>query len=298
MILSISGPWRLHKKTFCFVLYPIEHNIYSKEGAMGYIYKIRRLFRKVVMLAGRAGGELQPMEILSKIVSEMESRKKHGIDENAFVPNIYTVSLSTADYEELNPLLAGIREQIRRKVMERIQKEDYKLLSDSVSLVIREDPALKKNEVAVESCFEKTGSAVRVVEKPAISDPKGQSNGKQDAGSAGSSATKIGEDNKTRLIEGPGIQLEVIEGEGKGQVIPLGDGEHTFGRGKDAVVLVRDPEETVSRVHFKISVKDGRVSIRDLNSTNGTRVNNEEVEEAEIKQGDTIAAGKVALRVV
>jgi pSer/pThr/pTyr-binding forkhead associated (FHA) protein len=112
-----------------------------------------------------------------------------------------------------------------------------------------------------------------------------------------SGSTKIIEDRKTKLIDAGRVRLEIIKREGPAEVIALKEGEYTFGRGQDAQYMLEDGEETVSRVHFKLLVRDSRIRIRDLDSLNGTRVNDVAIEEAELHKGDLIAAGKVQLKV-
>ena len=80
-------------------------------------------------------------------------------------------------------------------------------------------------------------------------------------------------------------------------MITLSEGRFTFGRGREAQLHITDTEETVSRSHFDIVVKEGHAVIRDLNSLNGTCVNDMMIEEADLKKGDTVRAGKVLLKV-
>jgi DNA-binding winged helix-turn-helix (wHTH) protein len=55
------------------------------------------------------------------------------------------------------------------------------------------------------------------------------------------------------------------------QVISLGEGEFVAGRGDECAVVI--DASTVSRRHAKIVVRADTVTIEDLESTNGTRVN-------------------------
>jgi pSer/pThr/pTyr-binding forkhead associated (FHA) protein len=64
----------------------------------------------------------------------------------------------------------------------------------------------------------------------------------------------------------------------------------TFGRGEDADVLIKD--ERMSRQHFAITPRDSKYFVRDLNSTNGTYVNNERITEWELKPNDRIRGGQ------
>jgi len=265
---------------------------------MGYMDTVRNLFRKFKWVISKKSTELQPKYILERLISEIEHKKKLGIEENAFVPNVYAVYLSPIDYEELSPLLSGIKDQLKNKLMEKIKKNGYRLLSTSISLEIREDSGLERNQVVVESSFlkEKT-SAAPVVDSKVVSFGGGRKDERKPEPVQRTALTRIIEDKKTKIIDDTKVELEIVEGDGKGEIIPLKEGEYTFGRGKDARILVKDNDDTVSRVHFKITVREGRISIKDLNSANGTRVNDIEIEEAELKKGDTITAGKVLLRV-
>jgi len=65
-------------------------------------------------------------------------------------------------------------------------------------------------------------------------------------------------------------RLEIVTGEDKGDRITLKDGEFTFGRGRDAQIMLKDSEELVSRCTFKVVFRNGRLRIKDLDSRNGT----------------------------
>jgi len=280
---------------------------------MGYWDIIKKVFRNLKKLTGKATNEIQPRDILDRLVAELERKKKLGIDENAFVPNVYVVYLSPFDYEEISPLLTGIRDQLRNKLMERTKKHGYRLLSASLTLDIREDGALQKGQVVIESSFlkEKITPVSTTDEKEkttSFTPPMTRGEFKGDVASAKNSVlaslpsqkntlTRIIEDKKTKIIDNTKLELEIVDGENHGEVIRLKEGEYTFGRGKDATILIRDLEETVSRVHFKVTVREGRIKIINLSNSNGTRVNDIDIEEAELKKGDTISAGKVQLKV-
>lgn len=271
---------------------------------MGYWDIIKKVLRNLKKLTEKTSGEIQPRDILDRLVTELERKKKLGIDENAFVPNVYVVYLSPFDYEEISPLLTGLRDQLKNKLLERIKKHGYRLLSTVLTLEIREDGALQKGQAVIESSFlkEKTSLHTFVEDTTRLISQTAQAlETKQPLASASvtpkAQLTRIIEDKKTRIIDNTKLKLDIIEGESKGEVIGLKEGEYTFGRGRDASILIKDNEETVSRIHFKLLVKEGLIKIRDLNSANGTRVNDIDIEEAELKKGDTIAAGKVLLRV-
>lgn len=76
--------------------------------------------------------------------------------------------------------------------------------------------------------------------------------------------------------------------------IGLPDGEHVVGRSRESDVVVRDA--TVSRAHALIAVDGGRVTLQDLGSSNGTRVNGERMrEETVLAAGDQLRLGRVRM---
>ena len=68
----------------------------------------------------------------------------------------------------------------------------------------------------------------------------------------------------------------------------------TIGRATGADFIVDAP--LVSRVHCRLtSLPEGELEVRDLNSTNGTFVNGERIENAVLTSGDRIQVGRVEL---
>jgi hypothetical protein len=94
-----------------------------------------------------------------------------------------------------------------------------------------------------------------------------------------------------------GLSLRFISGKYEGGEFPLEDGKDiVVGRSSELdMVLV---EEMVSRKHAKITVKRNKISIEDLGSTNGTFVNGERIQHAELHEGDRILIGTSILKVV
>jgi serine/threonine protein kinase len=57
-----------------------------------------------------------------------------------------------------------------------------------------------------------------------------------------------------------------------------------IGRASDCEVVLRDPE--VSKHHCRVFLKPNQVMVEDLDSVNGTRVNGERIQTAELRDGD------------
>ena len=68
----------------------------------------------------------------------------------------------------------------------------------------------------------------------------------------------------------------------------------TIGRATGADFIVN--AALVSRVHCRLTASaDGQLEVRDLESTNGTFVNGQRVESAQLAAGDKITVGRVEL---
>jgi DNA-binding CsgD family transcriptional regulator len=88
--------------------------------------------------------------------------------------------------------------------------------------------------------------------------------------------------------------LTIVAGDSTGTVWPLTARELTIGRGDDVELRLHDAG--VSRHHAKFIVaSDGAVTVIDLDSTNGTFVNDARVELCPLRPGDTVRIGPDAL---
>jgi Domain of unknown function (DUF4388)/FHA domain len=94
-----------------------------------------------------------------------------------------------------------------------------------------------------------------------------------------------------------GYALKFISGKYQGGEFPLkGDKQLIIGRSSELdMVLV---EDMVSRKHARISLTNGKITIEDLGSTNGTFVNGEKVKTSRLKEGDRILIGTSILKLV
>jgi len=86
------------------------------------------------------------------------------------------------------------------------------------------------------------------------------------------------------------LSLVVAQGVHTGKVIPVTATEFVIGR--DPQCQLRPASPAVSKQHCAISLRDGKVYVRDCGSTNGTFVNDEQVAaEREVKAGDRLRVG-------
>lgn len=94
----------------------------------------------------------------------------------------------------------------------------------------------------------------------------------------------------------PSAKLLVLEGPEKGKEYKIEYNEIFIGRGVENDFVISD--RSISRKHFRIRRRLDEYICVDLQSGNGTRINDEKVDEAVLKSGDVITAGKCSLKFV
>lgn len=95
-----------------------------------------------------------------------------------------------------------------------------------------------------------------------------------------------------------GILFTVIDGPHKGREFSF-SGHDTFivGRSKRAHFQLADKDKYFSRIHFLVEVNPPRCRIVDMNSHNGTYVNDQRIQETDLRNGDRIKAGHTILQI-
>jgi len=84
------------------------------------------------------------------------------------------------------------------------------------------------------------------------------------------------------------IYIRVIDGREKGTVYPLTKPRITIGRANSDVII---NDALSSRVHCSLEVMGPAVLLRDLDSTNGTLVNDQRIKTATLSNGSTFRIG-------
>lgn len=87
-----------------------------------------------------------------------------------------------------------------------------------------------------------------------------------------------------------------MDGEQKGEDFRIRDGQNILGSGAEADIVIRDG--TVSSRHASLRYKDHRFYLTDLDSTNGTFLNDasESLAREELKDNDTVRLGAISLK--
>jgi pSer/pThr/pTyr-binding forkhead associated (FHA) protein len=89
-------------------------------------------------------------------------------------------------------------------------------------------------------------------------------------------------------------KLQILSGVLEGKVYDLIEERITLGRALDNMIRLEDG--TVSHHHAMLLQEGNEYKLRDLNSTNGTRVNGMRIVETKLHHGDQVRLGSVELR--
>jgi Inner membrane component of T3SS, cytoplasmic domain len=87
-----------------------------------------------------------------------------------------------------------------------------------------------------------------------------------------------------------------LSGEQKGEDFRIRDGQNVLGTAPECDIVIRD--STVSAKHASLRYKDGKFILSDLDSSNGTFLNDrsEPIAREEIKDNDLIRVGEINLK--
>jgi pSer/pThr/pTyr-binding forkhead associated (FHA) protein len=88
------------------------------------------------------------------------------------------------------------------------------------------------------------------------------------------------------------VNLFLLKKDGTIQDFPLPSTVTLIGRRQECDLCI--PLSIVSRKHCELSINQNKLMIRDLHSKNGTFVNGQQVEDAQLNPGDRLNFGQVA----
>jgi Protein of unknown function (DUF3662)/FHA domain len=240
--------------------------------------KIEGLFEGVFGRAFRTN--VQPVELARKLVKEMEDHRTVSVS-RVYVPNEYTVYLSTVDREQFADYESSLRIELQDYLAEHARREGFVLLTPPV-VRIETDDDLAMGEF---------GIATRMVQgerpKAGVSDPAPVEPG----------ATMVYRPTSPLPADGlaPDVALaqEVVTITVGGKRREITSRRVVIGRSKDCDVQIADPN--ASRRHAELRQEGSAYWLIDLDSTNGTTVNGHRTARAKLDSGDVITIGSTDL---
>lgn len=228
------------------------------------------------MFSRAFSSEVQPVEVARRLAKEMDAHKTAGVA-RVYVPNEYTVFLSSQDRERLEGYERSLEQELSGYLLEHARRRGFDLLTRP-SVEFKTDERLRLGEFGIQA---------RLVKPPARE---------------GASPTQ-GEEGHTMIYSPvrpspePAPEATRAAAVASRAVVSLEDRRYvlegptaTIGRAKDAECVLRDPN--VSRRHAELRrSSSGDWTIADLGSTNGLKVNGRRVASTRLNPGDQVTMG-------
>jgi Protein of unknown function (DUF3662)/FHA domain len=240
--------------------------------------KIEALFEGVFGRAFRTN--VQPVELARKLAKEMDDHRTVSVS-RVYVPNEYTVFLSTGDREQFEGYEESLKSELEEYLTEHAKRENYALLTPpNVLLETDDDLALGEFGIATRMVQPRRGRS-RPTDEP--------------EGEAVSGATMIYKPKtppQATEAASPaelGVEREVAVLSWDGQSKRVDKRRILLGRSRECDIQVEDPN--VSRRHAELRQEGSTYWIVDLDSTNGVEVNGRRVKRAKLDPGDVFTVG-------
>lgn len=222
--------------------------------------------------------EVRPVEIARKLAREMEEHQ-YGTLSRIYVPNEYRVYLSPRDRERFDSYESALADELAGYLLEFARRERFALLSRPL-IEFETDERLGLGEFGIETAV--------------VTPPEEDLAAVDMAPSAVPAGGTMVFDAAYRAPAEPPrpttarVQRALLLHEGRRLIV----GPHgvTLGRSRDCDVVVDD--SGVSRHHAELRPSAEGWVLRDLGSTNGTRLNGRELRGAAVlRPGDEIGLG-------
>ncbi|WP_445227800.1 DUF3662 and FHA domain-containing protein [Corynebacterium sp. H128] len=232
-------------------------------------------------LARVFGGRVVPPEIEEALKQEAEDNRVHTYEGYVEAPNVFRVLVSEQDRENLNEHHPSLAADFSDQMARHIRNQGWTALGPVV-VTIAADESLKTGQLKVES--ESDGD----VELPAPPPVK-----------AAPTPMKQPRVEEAMDVEKQAPQqtqhLNLLLQDGSSRTYAVKEGSNIIGRGSEADL--RLPDTGVSREHAEISWDGADAVLTDLQSTNGTTVNDMQVDNWMLADGDVITLGHSRIEV-
>ncbi|MGH3367517.1 MAG: FhaA domain-containing protein [Nocardioidaceae bacterium] len=236
---------------------------FDRGGVMGVLQRFeQRLEGMVTGAFARAfRSDVQPVELAAALQREVDNSAQILSRERRLIPNDFTVELSPADNERLSAYGLTLSAELKDLLRQHANEQRY-VFAGPISITFTERDDLSTGRFRVAS---KAMAQVTPVEGQRMTE--------------------------TAVRRAP-VVLELNE-----MQHPLDPPGVVIGRGSEADLRVSDPG--VSRRHVELRVRPSEsgvvVTLVDLGSTNGTRVNGKRVQHATLEDGSQVQIGSTTM---
>ena len=199
---------------------------------------------------------VQPVEIAKRVVRAMDDEKQVAISE-VWAPNRFEISLSNDDAPRFQQIEVALVGELKQLVLETAAERGWGLVGPpEVELFVDKD--MRKGDLDVEASLMEGEEKVVPTPMPA--------------------------NERAELV---------VHDEGTTRRVPVDKEILTIGRLPDCDIVLGD--KGASRRHAQIRTRDGTSTLTDLGSTNGTKLNGQQVQSRALEDGDRITVGTTVI---
>ncbi|MGV0326741.1 DUF3662 and FHA domain-containing protein [Corynebacterium confusum] len=233
------------------------------------------------------GGRVVPAEIEELLKQEVQDNLTRGEDDNLYSPNVVLVGVSSKDLENLSQdpqIPQNLADQLSRFI-----RNSGWGLAGPVIVRIAEESGLRTGQLRVSSFIdhepeEETGFDA-IFHETETQEDQMNSNSADEA----ATTTFIRPDPEDAEPAASGPSVNLLLQDGSSRTYHVHEGSNIIGRSNDADL--RLPDTGVSRQHAEITWNGQDAVLVDLQSTNGTTVNDTPIENWLLADGDVITLG-------
>lgn len=219
--------------------------------------RLERVVEGFFTKAFRSG--IQPVELAKRVLKELDAGKTVSV-KGVWVPNRYRIVLSAEDHERFANVATSMERELEQVAIEGAKERGYGMVARP-AVVLESGDDLKRGEFLIEAeITEETG----------------------------------GPPPPELALTGEKKPALVLLRDGKPEKeYPLAGDRAVIGRIAGSEVQIDDPG--ASRRHAEVRREGDRFVIADLGSTNGTLLNDAEISEETLQDGDRITIGATTL---
>lgn len=256
------------------------------EGMMeGAVEKPFTLFKKRV----------EPAEIEKRLERVMEEQRQLSLGKT-YVPNRYEVYLHPEDYNSLAPYKAQYEKDWSAYVVNYARQRRFSF-SSRPHVWLNPSDQLRKRQIGIKAYTVDPNQSVPVAAPNPLDISEADQPEIEAEGTAVMNVGALpltGERQAVAGVARPEASLVALNPKSPGSKYFRFNQDVTIGRGLDNNIVFHD-DQRVSRHHARIVFRYGQFLLYDLNSTNGTFVNNQPVTQIVLTPGDRISLGGLEL---